>query len=91
MPRKVTLVRELQPANATSPMFVTLSGIVTLVRPLQPENVSYLMLVTVFPISTSSTSEMLDMELLISAPSMLKVYSLGVIPLSSVYFTLVSG
>ena len=34
---------------------------------------------------------MLDMELLISAPSMLKVYSLGVIPLSSVYFTLVSG
>ena len=35
----VTLVREVQPSNALSPMLVTPSGIVTLVREVQSENV----------------------------------------------------
>ncbi len=34
----VTLVKPLQPANASTPMLVTESGIVTLFKPLQPEN-----------------------------------------------------
>ena len=34
----VTLVRLVQPENASFPMLVTLLGIVTLVRLVQPEN-----------------------------------------------------
>ena len=34
----VTLVKPLQPQNASSPIEVTELGMVTLVKPLQPEN-----------------------------------------------------
>ena len=43
---KYTLVRLLQPENASLPMLVTLSGMVTLVRPVQPENARTPILVT---------------------------------------------
>ena len=48
----VTLVRPMQPENASDPMYVTLSGIVMLVSPLQLENVNSSMLVTLFGIVT---------------------------------------
>ena len=34
----VTLVKPVQPSNASEPMLVTLSGIVILVKPVQPRN-----------------------------------------------------
>ena len=43
---KVTLVRLLQPLNASLPMLVTLDGMVMLVRLLQLQNARYPMLVT---------------------------------------------
>ena len=41
--KHVMLVRLLQSRNVSSPMLVTLSGIVMLVRLLQPENARFLM------------------------------------------------
>ena len=45
----VTLVRDLQSKNASSPMLVTLSGIVTLVIDEQPQNAHLPILVTGYP------------------------------------------
>ena len=46
LPGIVTLVRLVQPENASWPIDVTLSGIVTLVSPVQPENAESPILVT---------------------------------------------
>ena len=42
----VTLVKLVQPSNASFPMLVTLPGMVTLVRLVRPENAAFPMLVT---------------------------------------------
>lgn len=46
LPPKEMLVRLLQPENASSPMKVTLLGMLTLVRLVQPPNAHSPMLVT---------------------------------------------
>ncbi len=52
VPSMINLATPLQPANASTPMLVTLLGIVIEVRPLQYLNASFPMLVTLFGIVT---------------------------------------